>query len=171
MPLVEGWCTVCRRHAADHPRLCCPWCEEQATVGIRGDLGLGPDAPPREVFDAVGGQLRAIAARQRELRALRREAALVALRDIAPLHMDEVTGVGLRRVQQWAGLVGPRRRGPAPKDPRPRKDSRRLREAWRAHEARIERLGRLLAELPDPEPVARRLRPPLVPPEVADWDR
>lgn len=167
MPLVDGFCTACRHDVRDHPRLRCPFCGERSTAGVKWDLEIGPDTPPEEVLRLATEQIGALRRRLGEMVALRREATLVLLRDVPRDKLETLVHHRLTTLERWAEPPTKRPRRPRPPvDPRPRKDRARLREAWKAHERRIQRQKQLLEQLPDPEPAAARLKSPLPPLEV-----
>lgn len=176
MPVVDGWCTACRHHVLEHPRLRCPWCSERASPALMAELSISPELAAEEALQIVLDQLRAVRWRTGELISLRRE---LSMRLIATVPHAEIAGRTHHRLttlERWAAapdLAERKRRQAerraarklaAPKDGRPRKHPLRLREAWRAHERRLAAHARFREELAEVDGAAERLRDPLAPP-------
>lgn len=181
-----GWCPACTRNILDFPALQCPWCRSVDPKLALGDLELPDGASPAETMLATTQYIDQLTVRIKSAMTVRAGAARLAIGDPDLPAVAVAAHVKVRSIEKWA--EGPKpahcpkghdrnehgewngkrwvcrecvRLAPPPKPkatPKPKKTG--LRDAWRAHEARMLKRQTLAraGQLPD------RLNPPLPPP-------
>ncbi len=181
----DGFCPTCRHWALECPTFPCPWCRSAGrTRALEVDLGLTADAPVLERLQAAREAIYAARSLEREARWMRTQAARDLLKTETPASAAALSHHRIETLQRWAEPPPPKcpKGHELPLGTRPRscpvcrvetviparkarlRDRNALRASWRRHKSDLAARERLLAQFPDPAPVAARLLPPLPPP-------
>lgn len=101
--IVDGdFCTSCRRRAADHPGLTCPWCADAAAGAAAKLAGVDVDGEPAVVIPAADAVIDHLERRLQSARALRRAAARRAMSDPALFQACVAAGIRPKRIERFA---------------------------------------------------------------------